>query len=121
MSRNTIMIVASVIALVFGAAFLVAPGWLMSLYGVTLEAGGEWVGRYFGSALLGIAVLTWLARNATEGEAASAVVAGDLVLSLSGVVVAILDVISGPGNALLWLNVVIYLLLSLGFGYILFQ
>ena len=121
MNRSTIMVVASVIALVFGVAFLVAPAWLMSLYDVDLLAGGEWVGRYFGSALLGIAALTWLARNATEGEAARAVVVGDLVLSLTGVVVAVLDALSGTGNALIWLNVVIYLLLTLGFGYILFQ
>ena len=120
MKRSTIMAIASIVALVFGIAFLVVPAWLMSTYGVTLEAAGQWVGRYFGSALVGIAAVTWLARNAPESEGVRAVVIGDLVVSFTGLVVAVLDVLFGVGNALLWLNVVIYLLLTLGFGYLQF-
>jgi len=119
MKRSTFMVIASVVALVFGVAFLVVPAWLMSLYDVTLQPGGEWVARYFGSALTGIAVLTWLARKAPEGEALRAVLVGDLLLSLIGLVVAVLDALSGTANALVWLNVVIYLLLTSGFGYLL--
>jgi hypothetical protein len=44
-------------------------------------------------------------------------VLGFFVLGATGLVVAILDVIYGPGNALLWSTVVIYLFLTVGFGY----
>ena len=117
MRLRTFMAIAAVLALVFGLAFILIPAQLMSLYGVTLEAGGQWVGRYLGSAFLGIGALTWLARNATQGEALRAIVLGDFVTSATGLVVAVLHGIYGPGNALLWSTVAIYLFLTLGFGY----
>ncbi len=117
MKLATFMAVAAVLALVFGLAFILTPAQLMSFYGVTLEAGGQWVGRYLGSAFIGIAVLTWLARNAPQGEALRAVVLGLFILSVTGLVVAVLDGLFGPGNSLVWSTVVIYLFLTLGFGY----
>ena len=38
-------------------------------------------------------------------------------LMVLGLVVALLDIFTGTGNSLRWLNVVIYLLFTLGFGY----
>ena len=89
----------------------------MSLYGVTLETGGQWVGRYLGSAFIGIGALTWLARNAPQRETIRAVMLGDFVISVTGLVVAVLNRISGPGNALVWSIVAIYIFLTVGFGY----
>lgn len=117
MNRATFMAIAAVIALGFGLAFILVPAQVSSFYGNTLEAVGQWVGRYFGSALIGIAVLNWLAKNAPQGEALSAVVLGDFVLSLIGLGVALLEALFGTGNALRWFTVAIYLFLTLGFGY----
>ncbi len=121
MKLATFMAIAAVLAFVFGLAFILLPAQLMSLYGVTLEAGGQWVGRYLGSAFIGIAVLTWLARNAPQGEALRAVVLGDFILSVTGLVVAVLDRLLGSGNVLVWSTVAIYLFLTLGFGYFQFM
>ncbi len=117
MKLNTFMAIAAVLAFVFGLGFLLFPAQLISSYGVTLEAGGQWVGRYLGSAFIGIGVLTWLARNAEKGGALRAILLGDFALSAIGLVVAILDIIYGPGNALVWSTVAIYLFLTVGFGY----
>lgn len=117
MKLSNLMIAAAVIALVFGLGFILAPAWMMSLYGLTLDAPGQWIGRYFGSALIGIAVASWQARNATKGEALRAIVLGYFVLSLTGLVVVILDRFMGSGNALVWINVLVYLFLTAGFGY----
>ena len=89
----------------------------MSTYAVTLGEGGQWLGRYLGSAFIGIAVLTFLARNATRSEALVALLTGDFALSAVGLVVAVLDAINGPGNALTWSTVLIYIFLTAGFGY----
>ena len=117
MKRGTFMAIAAVLAFVFGLAFILVPAQLMSLYGVTLDAAGQFVARYLGSAFIGIAVLTWLGRNATQGDALRAIVLGDSVLSVTGLVVAVLDRIYGSGNALVWSTVAIYLFLTVGFGY----
>ena len=117
MKFNTFMAIAAILALVFGLAFLLIPAQLMSLYGVTLGVGGQWVGRYLGSAFIGIGIVSWLARNSDQSAGLRAIILGYFVLSVTGLVVAILDVLYGSGNALTWLNVVIYLFLTVGFGY----
>ena len=117
MKHSTFMANAPFIALGFGLAFILVPTQTMSLYGVALEEGGQWLGRYLGSAFIGVAVLTWHSRKAPQGEALRAVVLGDFVLSVTGLIVAVLDVIYGSGNALVWSTVVLYLFLTVGFGY----
>ena len=117
MKQGTFMVIAAALAFVFGLAFILVPAQLMSFYGVTLQEGGQWIARFLGSAFLGIAALTWLGRNVAEGEAMRAILLGDFVLSVTGLIVAVLDAILGPGNAFLWLDVAIYVFLTVGFGY----
>lgn len=68
MTLRTLLVVAAVIAAVFGVAFVAASGPLLSLYGVTLDRAGTLVAQLFGASLIGIAVLNWFARNITDPE-----------------------------------------------------
>jgi hypothetical protein len=117
MKLKTLFIITAVITLVFGVGFLLFPEQAVSSYGVTLGEPGKWVGRYLGSAFVGLSVLTWSARNATQGDGLRAIVLGFFVLSVTGVIVAVMDTLYGEGNNLIWLNVAIYLFLSVGYGY----
>lgn len=89
----------------------------IALFSTALEGAGRWMTRYLGAAFLGFAVINWLARNTVESEARRAIVVASFVSTAIGFLVAIMDAIDGVGNALIWLSVVLYLLLALGFGY----
>ena len=117
MKLGTFMVIAAVIAFVFGLGFILFPAQTMSAYGETLNESGQWVVRYLGSAFIGVAVVGWFARNAAYNGAMRAIILGFFVLSVTGLIVAVLDALLGEGNALAWLTVAIYLILSLGFGY----
>lgn len=121
MKSSTIMSIAAVLAALFGLAFFLVPVQTMAVYGITLDASGVSLGRYVGATFLGIAVLNWLVRNAADSPTFRAIVLGDLVLSALGLVVAVLDGVQAQGNALRWTTVIIYLLLTLGFGYLQFM
>ena len=121
MKLGTFMAIAAVAAVVFGLGFLLVPAFTLSLYGIALDPSGQWVARYLGSAFLGIAATTWLGRAAASGPGLRAILVGDFVISITGLVVAVFDRLYGPGNLLVWATVVIYLLLSLGFGYFVFM
>ena len=121
MKLNTFMAIAAIVAFLFGLSFILMPVQTMSMYGVTLDISGQFIGRYLGSAFLGVAVLTWFARNTKGNGALRAILLGDFVLSLTGLVVALFDKFTGVGNALVWSTVVIYLLLGAGFGYFYFK
>jgi hypothetical protein len=122
MKLNTFMSIAAIVSFLFGLAFLLIPVQTMSAYGVTLDISGQFIGRYFGSALVGVAVLTWFARNAKQdNEAMRAIILGDFVLCITGFIASLFDVFYGAGNTLVWTTVLVYLLLGVGFGYYQFK
>ena len=114
------MTVTAIGSLLFGLAYLLVPASVASLYGITLDPSNQYP-RFFGSALLGFAVILWLGRKVTSGSALRAVLAGSLVASFTGLVVAIFQTLSGTGNELVWSTVVVYFLLSLGFADFVFR
>lgn len=117
MKLSILFTINTIVAGVFGLAFVLVAATLMSLYGVTLSPGGLLVARLFGAALLGYAVLTWFAKNAKDSEARQAIVLALFIGYAMGFIVALLGQLSGAVNTLGWSTVVIYLLLALGFGY----
>ena len=121
MKLSTFMVITAIVAFLFGLAFLLVAGTLMSFYGVSLSPGGLIVARLFGAALLGFAVLTWSARNAEESEALRAIILALFISDAIGFIVALIGQLAGVLNALGWSTVIIYLLLALGFGYFQFM
>jgi hypothetical protein len=117
MKLNTFMIIAAIVALIFGLGFILAPAASLKPYGVSTDVTGLFLGRYLGASLIGLAFVNWLNRNAPS----NGLLRGLFVTMLLGFVVALYDKFGGNGNALIWLNVVIYLLLAVGFGYFAFM
>jgi len=121
MKLSVLMTVNTVIAGLFGLAFVVVPVRLLSFYGVTADVSLAYVAQLFGAALLGFALLTWSARNAGDSEARRAIVLALFVSEAIGFVVALIAQLRIAVNAIGWSTVAIYLLLALGFGYFQFK
>jgi len=117
MKRSTFYSFAGIVAFLFGLAFLLFPLQTMTFFGETLDEAGAFMARYFGTALFGVSVIMWYSRFSAESGALKAINFGGLAISVTGLVVALLEIYNGVGNAMVWIVVVIYLLLSLGFGY----
>jgi uncharacterized membrane protein YfcA len=117
MRLSTFLTIAALLALVFGIGFILAPSAMLAQYGVTTDAGGLLMSRFFGGALLQVGVLIYLARAVTDADAQRAIVLGSLVGSIVGLAVALEAQTSHVVNALGWSTVAIYLLLALGYGY----
>lgn len=122
MKFRTYMLIAAIIAVLYGLGFLFIPNTVMGLYGVKLNDPGRFVALYFGSALMGIAVTWWRVRESkTMHDVREGVFLGGIVLSITGLVVALLDAITGPSNNFVWINPVIYAFLAVGFFYFYFK
>jgi hypothetical protein len=117
MRLNILMVLNAIVAGVFGVVFVLVPGWLVSLYGVTADASLTYVAQLFGAALIALAVVTWMARNAADSDARRAIVLGLAIGNIVGFVVALIGQFGAVVNTLGWSTVVIYLLLALGFGF----
>ncbi len=117
MSLSLMMTVNAIVAAVFGLAFVIAPGQAAALYGITADAQFRYLAQLFGTALVGYAVLTWMAHNAPASDTRKAIVLALLISEALGFVLALLGQLAGVVNSVGWLTVAIYLLLAVGFGY----
>jgi hypothetical protein len=117
MKLKTLMIINAIVAIVFGVIFVIIPAQAYSCYSITADHQLIYMVRLFGSALIGYAILTWMARNSTDSDAGRAIVLALFTSETVGFIAALIGQIHNVVNALGWSTVVIYLLLALGFGY----
>ena len=117
MKLSALMVINAIVAVVFGLGFVLVPGQVVSLYGITADAPIQYVGQLFGAALLAFAALTWTARNVPDSEARRAILLALFIGDAFGFIVALIGQLGGVVTALGWSTVVIYLLLAIGFGY----
>ena len=117
MKLKTLMIINSIVAIVFGVTFVIVPAQAYSLYDITANEQLNYMGQLFGAALIGFALLTFMARNSTDSDARRAIVLALFIADGIGFVVALIAQLNNVVNSFGWSTVAIYLLLSLGFGY----
>ena len=116
MRLNTLLLIAGVLALVFGLGFLFAPGAVLPLYGMEPAAGTILMSRFFGVALVNLGLAVYLLRDVREPAAQRGLVLAGVVGSAAGLVVAMLGQFGGLVNAMGWSTVAIYGLLLLGYA-----
>jgi len=121
MSFKTLMIIKAVVCLGFGIAFIFFPGFLLSIFGVKLGAGGLFTARAYGAALWGNLILTWFARNADHSDARHAIILAMFLYDLIGFVVSLVNTLTGVLNVMGWLVVFVYLFFTVTFGYFLIK
>ena len=120
MRLRSLLLLAGVIALVFGLAFLLAPRAMLPLYGVAVEPGIVLMSRFFGAALVQLGVVLYLIRDVGDLRTQRGVVIGSFLGSLAGLVVALTGQFWGVVNQFGWSTVAIYGLLTLGYGSFMF-
>ena len=116
MKLSTVFTLNAVVAVFFWLGFAIMPGTLVGFYGASLGVAGLYVANLLGAAYLGYGVLTWMARNSAESEARRAVVIGQFVTFLVGLVFALIAQFTGVVNALNWTTVIIMVFFAVGYG-----
>jgi xanthine/uracil permease len=114
MNLSAFLAIGSIIGLLYGAAFLLAPEGVLAAYGMQSNPAAILGYRYFGVALLTIAVLAWLIRYSTDWIALRSVLIGYAVGNVAGVLVSIWGTLSGIMNPMGWSAVLIYGVLLAG-------
>lgn len=114
--RSRFLLFVAVVSILYGLGNLLAPAWINEMHGVPSSAGTSLLSRYFGASLLGVGVMAWLARNASNSDALLAFMRGGLVIAVAGLIVSLHATTTGLMNALGWVPVIIQALLGVGFA-----
>ena len=114
MKTNTLLITAAIYLTLVGLGFLLAPGVMVfgALGGTPATIVAEL--RQYGGALLGIAALNWVARNAEASTARNGVFLGNTIGFGLVAIAGVLRQLSGA-LAIGWLFVAINALFAIAF------
>jgi cytosine/uracil/thiamine/allantoin permease len=117
MKLKVLFIANTVVSVPFGIGSVLAPHLFLSLFGATLGPAGAVMMQYGGAWLVGLGLLTWLTRSATESEAGQGVTWALLVAYCVAFVVSLRGQLAGALNALDWMPVAIQAFFAAGLGY----
>jgi hypothetical protein len=113
MKFKTVMTIKAIVCLGFGPLLLFFPAWLLELLGAEYCTGAAC------AAMVGILLMTWLARNVDAGVARRAICWNLFVYDAIGLVLTLVFLLSGRLNPLGWGIVAVYLFFTVGFGWLL--
>ena len=117
MKLSSFIAIHSILLSLFGLAFLLAPAWMLSIYGTSTNATGLLTAKVFGIGNIQLAAVMWIVRNDDGSKVLNTLV---LLLFLGNTLAFILALqaqLTGVFNQLGWTNVALYLLFAVGYGY----
>lgn len=116
MSRGMFLIFAAIVSVLYGLGLLFMPSTLADMHGIAGGPGTNLMARYFGAALVGLGLISWLVREADDSDVLTSYLRGSFVIAGVGLIVSLHAVFSGLMNGVGWVPVLVGVLLTLGFG-----
>jgi hypothetical protein len=112
----------SIVAFLFGLGFLFFPARALGLLGTETFVSTVLIARLFGTAMLGLGLVLWFAKDVTDVRVQNGMGIALLVSAVTGLVVTMLGTFAS--HAVIrtngWAVMLVYLILGLGYGYLLY-
>lgn len=119
MSQSFFLVLKAIISVAFGTALILVPAPLLSIFGVPLDMSGTLVARLLGVDMMGIGFVCWYSRKSFDGVIKE-IILGLFIADTVGSIILVIAQLKGVMNALGWINVLIWLFLTIGLGYLRF-
>jgi hypothetical protein len=117
MALRLLFILEAVVDLLFGVAFLLAPALVLSVYDMSTDATGTFLGRFLGAVFIGYGILTWAARVWSDTAERRLLIRVTFVTSALGFLVALEHQLQPGSGPLSWVFVVLTAFFGLAWGW----
>ncbi|HKA40579.1 MAG TPA: hypothetical protein VKF40_01190 [Burkholderiales bacterium] len=102
---------------IFGSGWLIVPGVFYKYWAIVPDT-DQYMGRRYGAFMLGLMMISWLARNASHTQALRAILVGSLVCWVLTDALSLYGALALGLNA--WWPVAVESALVVGFAWVLF-
>lgn len=120
MNYRILFLLNAFVAVVLGSGFLIVPGMVLGQFGVDEYAATKLVSQFFGTALIAIGLLLWFAKDVNEASLQKGMGIASLVGAVAGLAMSVIGISSGILRSNGWMAVIVYVLIGLGYAYLLF-
>jgi len=114
---NTLFLVSMIVEAIFGIGFIFIPGLLMGPMGVTLDETSTTFAKMFGTAIVSIPVLLFLARKSVNIEFKRGAVYLFFTYMFGSTIILMITEIKGLMNSMGWSIIVLHLVFLIWAGY----
>lgn len=121
MNYRIMFLINALIAVLLGLGFLILPNRILDQFGVDGYAATKLISQFFGTAMLGLGLLLWFAKDVTDANLQKGMAIALLVGAVAGSFITVMGTTSGVLRANWWMALVVYTILGLAYGYLLFQ
>jgi hypothetical protein len=120
MNYRILFFINAFIAVLLGLGFLILPDRILGQLGVDGYAATRLLSQFFGTAMLGLGLLLWFAKDVTESNLQKGMGIALLVGAAAGLTITVIATASGILRANAWIAMVLYTILGLAYAYLLF-
>jgi hypothetical protein len=120
MNYRIMFLINALLAVLLGLGFLTVPDKILGQLGVDGYAATKLLSQFFGTAMLGLGLLLWFAKDVTELNLQKGMGIALLVAAAAGLVITVMGTVSGILRANWWIAMVLYAILGLAYAYLLF-
>jgi hypothetical protein len=121
MNYRLMFMINAFLAVVLGLGFLIVPNRILGQFGVDGYAATKLLSQFFGTAMLGLGLLLWFAKDVTDTNLQKGMGIALLVGAVAGLLITLMGTSSGVLRANWWMALIVYAILGLAYGYLLFQ
>jgi hypothetical protein len=107
----------ALVNILFGIPLIFVTGTLLSIYGLSTDRTGTYLGQFLGATFIGLAWISWAARGTTDEAFRNTIIRASFVTSLIGLVASVIFQLQPEANASTWLFVVLTAIFAAGWGY----
>lgn len=115
------LVVNSILAILFGLAFLFVPQQFSSGYGLVLGSAGLVFARGIGSTLVGLGLIMWFVRGSKDPQTVRAICIGGIAVHVLNGGSDFMAMSGGIINSSAMGSVVMHVVLAAGFAYFLIK
>ncbi|MCE9646335.1 MAG: hypothetical protein K8S20_10085 [Chloroflexi bacterium] len=121
MNYRLMFILNAVVVAVFGILLLILPDFTLTQLGMEKYISTLYIARFLGGAMLVSAIFIWIAKEISDEGVQKNMAITLLVASLAGFVLIVMGVASSSAviRSNGWVLLVIFILFTLGYGYLL--
>ena len=120
MNYRIMFLINAFLSISLGLGFLTVPDRILGQFGVDGYAATKLLSQFFGTAMLGLGLLLWFAKDVTEVNLQKGMGIALLVGSAAGLTITVMGTTSGVLRANWWIAIVVYAILGLAYAYLLF-
>jgi hypothetical protein len=120
MNYRIMFLINAFISVLLGLGFLVLPNRILGLLGINEYAATKLISQFFGTAMLGLGLLLWFAKDVTEVNLIKGMGIALLAGAAAGLIPTVISTTSGILRANWWIAMVLYAILGLENAYLVF-